>query len=194
MVLFRGFELLDVTGPLDILGYLPEAFVISLIGPDLQPIASAQGVSILPTTTMSKAPRVDLLMVPGGLGTRQLVNDEAFIDWLGAYGSGAPLVASICTGAALLARAHLLDGYRATTNKRAMAWVKDQAPTVVFEPNARWVVDRDRWTSSGVAAGMDMTLALVAQYLGETQAREVASAIEYQWSDDPDHDPFANAN
>ncbi len=191
MVLFRDFELLDVTGPLEILGRLPDVFAITLIGHDYKPIPSVQRVSIMPTVTMLEAPSVDLLMVPGGLGTRGLVNDEAFIDWLGSYGRQASLVASICTGAALLARAHLLDGYRATTNKRAMEWVQEVAPTVVFEPRARWVEDRDRWTSSGVAAGMDMTLALVAHFLGKTQAQEVARAIEYEWNEDPDHDPFA---
>ncbi|MGC9156503.1 MAG: DJ-1/PfpI family protein [Ferrimicrobium sp.] len=191
MVLYEDFELLDVTGPLEILGKLPEAFTITLIGQELKPTSSVQGVSIMPTATMSEAPNVDLLMVPGGMGTRRLVNDEALIDWLGSYGRHASLIASVCTGAALLARAHLLDGYRATTNKRAMEWVQEVAPNISFEPRARWVRDRDRWTSSGVAAGMDMTLALVAHLLGETQAREVASAIEYEWNDDPDHDPFA---
>ncbi|WP_298338862.1 DJ-1/PfpI family protein [Ferrimicrobium sp.] len=191
MVLFEDFELLDVTGPLEILGKLPEAFAITLIGQELKPTSSVQGVSIMPTAAMSEAPSVELLMVPGGMGTRRLVNDKAWIDWLGSYGRQASLVASICTGAALLARAQLLDGYRATTNKRAMEWVQEMAPNISFEPRARWVRDRDRWTSSGVAAGMDMTLALVAHLLGETQAREVASAIEYEWNDDPDHDPFA---
>ncbi len=193
MVLFRDFEILDVTGPLEILGRLPDAFAITLIGQDLKPIPSIQGVSIMPTVTMSEAPGVDLLMVPRGLGTRGLVNDEALIKWLGSYGRQASLVASICTSAALLARAHLLDGYRATTNKRAMDWMQEVAPTVVFEPRARWVEDRDRLTSSGVAAGMDMTLALVAHLLGETQAQEVARAIEYGWNENPDHDPFVTS-
>lgn len=190
MLLFEDFELLDVTGPLEILGRLPELFTITLIGCELKPISSVQGVSIMPSTPMLEESRVDLLMVPGGRGTRTLMNDEALIDWLMPTGLRRRL-SPLCTGAYLLAKAHLLDGYRATTNKRALEWAQEVAPNVIFEPRARWVKDRDRWTSSGVAAEIDMTLTLVAHLAGESQAQEVASVIEYKWDDDPDHDPFA---
>jgi transcriptional regulator GlxA family with amidase domain len=104
------------------------------------------------------------------------------------------LVSSVCTGSGLLAAAGLLDGYRATSNKRAFQWATEQGPLVDWVTTARWVEDRDRWTSSGVAAGMDMALALVAHFLGEPFARKVADGIELEWHRDPSWDPFAALN
>ncbi len=191
MVLFDGFELLDVTGPLEILGRLPRNFTISLIGESRQPVRSHQGVSIVPDVDRIEAATVDLLMVPGGQGTRTLVHNLGFLAWLSDYGHKAKIIASICTGSALLGAAGLLDGYRATSNKRAFDWVQSVAPQVQWEPKARWVAHLDRWSSSGVAAGMDMTLALVAQLVDEPTARELAAGIEYEWHEKADWDPFA---
>jgi transcriptional regulator GlxA family with amidase domain len=100
-------------------------------------------------------------------------------------------VASVCTGSALLARAGLLDGHRATSNKLAFSWVTTQGEDVEWVARARWVEDRGRWTSSGVAAGIDMTLALVASIDGDERARQLADIIEYDWHADPTWDPFA---
>jgi len=191
VVLFDRFELLDVFGPLELLGVLPDRFELRLIGPTAGPVRSAQGPEVLSTDSYSESPAPDIVLVPGGIGTRSLVEDRGFLAWLAGWADTAQLVTSVCTGSAVLAAAGLLDGYRATSNKRAFAWATSQGPRVDWVGQARWVADRDRWTSSGVAAGMDMTLALIAHLHGDELARSVADRVEYDWHHDSDWDPFA---
>ena len=191
VVLFDGFELLDVFGPLELFGVLPDRFEISLVGPAAAPVRSAQGPEAVAHHSCQEAPRPDVVLVPGGIGTRRLVKDDAFLEWLAAWAPPAELVTSVCTGSALLAAAGLLDGYRATSNKRAFDWVTRQGPRVDWVPTARWVEDRDRWTSSGVAAGMDMALAVIARLHGDELASTVADGVELDWHRDPSWDPFA---
>jgi transcriptional regulator GlxA family with amidase domain len=193
-VLFEGFELLDVFGPLEIFGVLSEQFTISLIGPATGPVRSAQGPEAMAQHSYQDAPSADIVLVPGGIGTRRLVGDRGFLEWLTSWTSTAELVTSVCTGSALLAAAGLLDGYRATSNKRAFAWACEQGPRVRWVAEARWVEDRDRWTSSGVAAGMDMALALVAHLHGNRLADSVADGIELDRHREPTWDPFAAKN
>ncbi|HWE58009.1 MAG TPA: DJ-1/PfpI family protein [Acidimicrobiales bacterium] len=194
VLLFEQFELLDVFGPLEMLGALTEYFEVSMIGPAAGPVRSAQGPEVVADTGYRQAPVPDIVLVPGGIGTRRLVDDDGWLGWLAGWAAQADLVASVCTGSGLLAAAHLLDGYRATSNKRAFAWAESQGPDVEWVRQARWVADRDRWTSSGVAAGMDMTLALIARLHGQHLADDVADRVEYDWHRDPDWDPFAAKN
>ena len=194
VVLFDGFELLDVFGPLEMFGVLPSRFEISLIGPQAGPVASAQGPRSVVDYAYGDAPPCDIVLVPGGIGNRPLLEDRSFLDWLAGYCATAQYVTSVCTGSALLAVAGLLDGYRATSNKRAFEWVRELGNGVEWVPEARWVVDRNRWTSSGVAAGIDMALALIAQVCGSEVAYSVADGTEYDWHVDPDWDPFAAKN
>jgi transcriptional regulator GlxA family with amidase domain len=101
-------------------------------------------------------------------------------------------VSSVCTGAALLARAGLLDGRRATSNKLSFKWVTEQGPAVEWIlRQARWVEDGKFATSSGVSAGIDMTLALIAKLAGAESAERIAIRMEYEWHRDPSWDPFA---
>lgn len=191
VVLFEGFELLDVCGPLEIFGLLPEAFALELVGPVAGAVRSAQGPSLVCDHAYEEAPACELVLVPGGRGTRAGVSDRPLLAWLRAWAASATYVTSVCTGSALLAAAGLLDGYRATSNKRAFAWACSQGPGVEWVPEARWVADRDRWTSSGVAAGIDMALALVAHLLGGAVAEELADRVEHDWHRDASFDPFA---
>ena len=194
IVLFDGFELLDVFGPVEIFGQLPDRFRIDLIGQAAGPVTSAQGPRVVADHAYDDAPPCDIVLVPGGIGTRRLVADEAFLRWLGDWASGAGYVTSVCTGSGVLAAAGLLDGFRATSNKRAFGWASTQGHDVEWVPQARWVEDRTRWTSSGVSAGMDMALALVERLHGEAAALEAADAVEYDWHRDPSWDPFATKN
>ena len=193
-VLFEGFELLDVSGPLEVFGGLRARFSLSLAGPRPGPVVSAQGPSVLADAGFASAPTPDIVLVPGGRGTRDLVGDRSFLAWLAGWAGPARIVASVCTGSGLLAAAGLLDGYRATSNKRAFGWARDQGPHTTWVPQARWVQDRDRWTSSGVSAGIDMALALVAHLVDHDTAVVVADRIETEWHQDPDWDPFAAKN
>jgi putative intracellular protease/amidase len=192
MVLFDGFEVLDVFGPIELFSnVLPEPFTITLIGPEAGLVHSAQNVEVVATENYQTAVAGNIVMVPGGVGTRTLVNDHEFLAWLSGFASSAEWVTSVCTGSAVLAAAGLLDGYRATSNKMAFRWASEQGKNVTWVPQARWVEDRNRWTSSGVAAGMDMTAALIRFLCGDEAAERAAAITELEMQRDPNHDPFA---
>jgi len=193
IVLFEGFELLDVFGPCEAYGssHLDGAFKLVTVAAESGPIASAQGPAAIADYSFNTAPHLDILLVPGGIGTRREVNNPALLEWLRARSTDATIVTSVCTGAALLARAGLLDGLRATTNKRAFAWVASQGPAVNWVKQARWVEDGKFATSSGVSAGIDMALALISRLVSAEVASTVAIAMEYEWHRDPAWDPFA---
>lgn len=191
VVLFDGFELLDVFGPVELFSMEPERITIEFIGPRAGSVRSAQGAAVVAPVGYAQAGTPDIVLVPGGGGTRPLAGDRAFLEWLDAWAGSADLVASVCTGSALLAAAGLLDGYRATSNKMAFRWACEQGPSTRWVARARWVHDRDRWTSSGVAAGMDMAAALMASLLGDDVAERATTAIELEVHKDPDWDPFA---
>ncbi|MBP3089389.1 DJ-1/PfpI family protein [Corynebacterium sp. sy017] len=189
IILFKDFELLDVFGPAEFFSHV-ENLGVEFLSPDGQPIASSQGVEIIPDGSYSQISG-DVLMVPGGLGTRSLATDTHFLQELRKLAHSTTLTLSVCTGSALLAAAGLLDGYRATSNKQAFNWARSHGTTVDWTYKARWVHDRGIWTSSGIAAGMDMAAAFVAHYFGENTADNIAQKMELRISKDPDSDPFA---
>ena len=156
-MIFNHFELLDIFGPLELLGILREQVSITMLAEEAGEVKSHQGPKGIADASIHEDTSHDVLLVPGGLGTRTLVEDECFLDALRKQASKAQVVASICTGSALLARAGLLDGKRATSNKIAFDWVMSQGPNVTWIRQARWVEDGPFFTASGVSAGMDMT-------------------------------------
>lgn len=194
VVLFEGFELLDVFGPVELFSMVPDRLAIDFVGPEAGPVASSQGVQVTATIGYDAAATPDITLIPGGQGTRRLVSDQVFLSWLRAWATPASLVTSVCTGSAVLAAAGLLDGYRATSNKAAFAWVREQSKEVDWIAQARWVEDRDRWTSSGVAAGMDMAAALLADLFGKDVAQRVTTRAELEVREDPSWDPFAKVH
>ena len=113
------------------------------------------------------------------------------LDWLRNRSMGAEYVTAVCTGSALLARAGILEGRKATTNKKAYDWATSQSDKVHWIKQARWVEDGKFFTSSGVSAGMDMSLALIAGLFGEDTAVQAATWAEYEWHRDAGWDPFA---
>ena len=192
-VLFEGFELLDVFGPLEAWGMLAVQgqCAIATVAANAGPISSAQGPKAIADFGFDDCPHLDLILVPGGIGTRREVGNQAMLDWLRHRSERAEIVSSVCTGASLLARAGLLDGRRATTNKRSFKWVTQQGAAVTWVREARWVEDGRFATSSGVSAGIDMTLALMARLFGAETAEKIAIAMEYEWHRDAGWDPFA---
>ena len=190
-VLFEGFELLDVFGPLEMFGMLQGEIAIEMIGPKAGLVASAQGPRAEVQGGLADCRNLDILLVPGGRGTRQVVQDAGFLDEIIRLSNQAKYVTSVCTGAAVLAKAGLLDGHRATTNKLAWEWATSQGPDVKWVPEARWVVDGKYVTAAGVSAGMDMALGLIEDLWDRERDEEVARQAEYEWHDDPDWDPFA---
>lgn len=141
MLTFDGFQLLDVFGPLEMFGSVRDRIRIVLIAERAGPIASSAGPVVMADTTLANVPKLDILMIPGGGGTRREVNNIPLINTVKTLAQATPHVASICTGAALLARTGLLDGKRATTNKRAFKWAISQGPNVEWVRQARWVED-----------------------------------------------------
>jgi transcriptional regulator GlxA family with amidase domain len=194
VLLFEGFELLDVFGPLEAWGMHAEisgACGIVMAAEKAGALKSAQGPHAMADYALADCPPLDVILVPGGVGTRRQVNNVALMEWLRQRSAAAEVVSSVCTGAALLARAGLLDGRRATSNKFAFKWVTEQGPAVEWVRQARWVEDGKFATSSGVSAGIDMTLALIARLAGTEAADRIAIRMEYEWHRDPSWDPFA---
>jgi transcriptional regulator GlxA family with amidase domain len=173
------------------LGMLPERFKLTMVAEQPGPVESGQGPGGMAEAGIGEDRVYDLLLVPGGRGTRREVANARLIDWLGRQAQTAGIVATICTGAALLARTGLLDEHRATTNKLAFDWVATQGPGVNWQRQARWVEDGKYFTSSGISAGIDMSLAIIGQICGLEQAREVANWAEYVWNENSTVDPFA---
>lgn len=151
-------------------------------------VSNGQGFSVdtLPITKH----KTGILLIPGGLGTRSLVNDEAFISTLRKIVTDSVYCLSICTGSVLLAKAGILDGKMATSNKNAMEWAKAVSPKTNWQDRARWTVDGNIYTSSGVSAGIDMALGFIADQFGKNKALEVAKVMEYIWNEDSSYDPF----
>jgi putative intracellular protease/amidase len=194
MVVFEGFQLLDTFGPLEMFGTLKDKVDILMIGQQHGTVRSSAGPSVVIDRTFDEIETQDILMIPGGMGTRQEVNNQPFLDALKKLAEQTPHVASICTGAALLAKTGLIDGIKATTNKRAFKWATSQSDQVLWVKEARWVEDGKFFTSSGISAGTDMALALIEKLFGHDKAIEIANGAEYIWNEDSHYDPFAKLN
>lgn len=190
-LLFEGFELLDIFGPAEMFGLPKQRFSIEMIGLRAQPVQSAQGPKVLAERGFTDVDDLDVVLVPGGMGTRTEVDNEALLAWIRAISESAEFVTSVCTGSALLARAGVLDGRQATSNKSAFEWVMSQGPAVNWVKQARWVEDGKYWTSSGVTAGIDMALALIEKLEGAELAEMLANMAEYERHSDSSWDPFA---
>ncbi|MBN7818514.1 DJ-1/PfpI family protein [Bowmanella yangjiangensis] len=184
VVLFDGFELLDVFGPLEMFGQLPD-WKIVMVADKPGPVASTQGPCAWAEESLETFVCCDVLMVPGGKGTRTLIDNPDFIRWLKRAALGTEYLISVCTGSALLAKAGLLDSKQATSNRLAFDWVTTQGPKTLWQSDQRWVQDDKVFTSAGVSAGMDMSLAFIAHLYGQEKAQKIADYCEYHWLADP---------
>lgn len=191
-LVFDNFETLDLFGPVEMFGSLPEHYQIQFASMTGDTIHSKHGVALQTTAVADLAYQTDILLIVGGMGTRQMVDDKSFLQTLTTLAEQADWVLSVCTGSALLARAGILDGKRATSNKLSWPWVITQSDKVHWVPQARWVVDGKFYTSSGVSAGMDMALGFVADRHDIATARQIADYTEYRWQEDSQLDDFYN--
>ncbi len=190
ILLFPKFETLDVFGPLQMFGMLTDKINIVMISQQKGPVKSNQGQTVNTDFSWEDAPPLDILLVPGGMGTRTEVNNQELINWISSRAASTELTLSVCTGAALLARAGVLDHHKATTNKVAFDWVMEQGPLVNWIKQARWVDDGPVITSSGISAGIDMSLYVISRLYGEQVRDEIAKKAEYVLNQDPLNDPF----
>ena len=192
MLLFPRITQLDLTGPLEVFHRVPGAQV-NLFWKDLDPVHTTSGMRILPHATLQRGSRLDVLVVPGGFGTADLLDDAEVLDWIATQARTARYVTSVCTGALLLGAAGLLQGYQAATHWAYM----DLLPLFGARPvRRRVVVDRDRITAGGVTAGIDFGLRIAAELAGEDVSRAIQLGLEYDpeppfRSGHPDHAPAA---
>lgn len=182
ILVFDAVEELDFVGPWEVVGMagkmrLPISARLVAKTPD--PVRSACGLRVLPDHGFADAPAFDLLVVPGGQGTRPGVNDPELVDYIARAGRAATWIASVCTGSALLGRAGLIDGRRITSHWAAMDFVAENAPKAVLVRDERVVFDGNVVTSAGVSAGIDMMLTLIGRIFGEDAARGVQKNMEY---------------
>ena len=182
VVLFADVQSLDVTGPSEVfsaarlLGHAP--YELEFVASRAAPVRTSSGLRLVPdrAVTACRGP-IDTLVVPGGLGTAAARRDERLVAWLRAAAARSRRVASVCTGAFLLAKAGLLDGRRATTHWNACAALGAHHPEITVEPDPIFVRDGDVYTSAGVTAGIDLALALVEEDAGHDAALEVARQL-----------------
>jgi len=189
ILLFDDFETLDTFGAVEILGQVEE-YRLRYFSVNGGIVLSKQGTKIT-TEQLKDADSSGILLIPGGAGTRHLVNDSIFIEQLTTIVAQSKYCLTVCTGSALLARTNLLNYRKATSNKRAFEWVKSINSNVEWESCARWVIDGKFYTSSGISAGIDMALGFVADIFSLERAIEIAQSIEYVWNCNKGNDLFA---
>lgn len=190
-ILFEDFELLDLYGPLEMFGNIGPALEIVTIAEEKGAVRSAQGPSTLAEHSFDDAPNLDMILLPGGYGTFAEAENPAMLGFLKDQSSNADVVMSVCSGSGVLAHAGLLDGRKATSNKLFFTAITNGANDVDWQQNARWVEDGKFFTSSGVSAGTDMSLAVIAKCYGAERAESVAVMTEYEWQSDANNDAFA---
>jgi transcriptional regulator GlxA family with amidase domain len=184
ILVFDGVEELDAVGPWEVLAHWTQSFPedgyrVSFVSADGRPVTAAKGLTLVPHSSVDDAAPFDVFLYPGGHGTRRLLRDEQHLDWLRSLDRRTPLMTSVCTGALVLAAAGLLRGRPATTYWDALGELAELDPTIEIRPDDRWVDDGDVITSSGVSAGIDMSLHLVRRLVSTERAGAVRRGIQY---------------
>lgn len=175
LLVFPRITQLDMTGPLQVFSSVPDARV-HLVWKSVEPVASDTVLAIPPTTTFADCPQLDVICVPGGYGTDDLLCDDEVLDFLRRQAEGASYVTSVCTGSIVLAAAGLLKGYRAATHWSAVEALPMLGATLARE---RVCIDRNRITGGGVTAGIDLALTVVSRLVNRQTAEMIQLRLEY---------------
>jgi cyclohexyl-isocyanide hydratase len=173
--IFPNVTQLDFTGPLQVFSSLPNT-TIHLIWKRIEPVTTDTVLTITPTVSFADCPQLDVICVPGGAGTDDMVNDVEMHDFLRAQAAAAKYITSVCTGSLVLGAAGLLNGYRATTHWTAMEYL---GPYGALPTKTRVCVDRNRVTGGGITAGIDFALTLVSVMVGREMAEAIQLRLEY---------------
>jgi transcriptional regulator GlxA family with amidase domain len=184
IVLFPDVEELDAIGPWEVLSYWAhefpqDAFSVLCLSRGGGPVRCAHGLTVHSQFSYADAPPLDVLLYPGGIGTRPLLTDEAELDWVREQRRRVPLVTSVCTGSLVYAAAGLLTRRPATTHWYHLDLLAELDPTIEVRSGERFIDDGDVVTAAGVSAGLDMALHLVARFAGVERARQVRHGIQY---------------
>jgi transcriptional regulator GlxA family with amidase domain len=189
ILIFDEVEVLDFCGPFEVFGVTgykdgTEPFNVYTVAEGPGPVIARNGLSINPAYTIADYPRPDILVVPGGLGTRKEMDNPVLREWIEERAKETELTLSVCTGALMLAKAGLLEGLSATTHHDGVELLKELAPGVTVEEE-RFVDNGRIILSAGISAGIDASLHVVAKLLGTEQALETARYMEYEWKPAP---------
>jgi transcriptional regulator GlxA family with amidase domain len=184
IVVFDQVEVLDIAGPYEVFSVAtqvadPDSFNVYLVAESEASVEGRNGFKVVPQYTFADCPEPDILIVPGGPGTRVEEKNPVMLNWVTAKAEPAELVLSVCTGARILAIAGLLDGLEATTHWVSIDELKELAPTATIHDDRRFVDNGKVVTSAGVSAGIDMSLHIVSRLCGEKAAAETAHFMEY---------------
>lgn len=187
ILIFDEVEVLDFCGPFEVFSVTgrrrdQKPFEVYTVAEKAEPVLARNGLSVNPRYTLANCPLSDILIIPGGQGTRREMHNQVVIDWIKERAAQAELVLSVCTGSLLLAKAGLLDGLAATTHHGAMDLLRETAPRTTIQPETRFVDNGRIMTSAGVSAGIDLSFHVIAKLLGEEAARETARQMEYNWN------------
>jgi putative intracellular protease/amidase len=185
ILLFDGVQIIDYSGPWEVFGQA--GFKILTVAEKREPVTTAFGQKVTADYTFANSPKVDILLVPGGGGTRKAADNPQVIKWIQDNAKTANYVMSVCTGAFLLAKAGLLDGLTATTFHAAIGRLTDAAPKTKVVYDQRYVDNGRVITTAGLSSGIDGALHLVAKILGEGEAQSEALGLEYTWESDSKH-------
>ena len=186
ILIFDDVEVLDFAGPFEVFAVTDELsghrlFDVYTVAESPGTVRARNGLKVVPDHTLESAPRPDLLIVPGGSGSRKLLERPSALEWIRQRAKHAEVVMSVCTGARLLAKTGLLDGLRATTHHENIAEIRALAPQSVIVENVRYIDHGHVLTAAGISAGIDASLHLVARLLGSDVARKTARYMEYDW-------------
>jgi len=184
ILLFEDVEVLDVCGPYEVFSVAGrrhglDPFDVRLLAKEAAPVSARNGFLMTPHAALRDAPALDLLLVPGGLGTRTVQHDTELVAAIRDRAATAELVLSVCTGALVLGRAGLLDGLEATTHHSAFDELREAAPLARLRPEARYTDNGRVLTSAGIAAGIDLALHVVERLLGRDVAEEASRYMEF---------------
>lgn len=185
ILIFDEVEVLDFCGPFEVFGVTGLRnggecpFHVYTVAESSKPVIARNGLSVNPTFTIENCPAPDLLLVPGGQGTRKQIYNSTIVDWVKSQAEHVELLLSVCTGALVLAKAGLLEGLRATTHYAAVEELRALAPHTELCSTERYVDNGKIILSAGVSAGIDMSLYVVSKLLGKEQALETASHMQY---------------
>ena len=191
ILLFNDVEVLDFSGPFEVFSvtrlneekrrHESSPFSVFLVADKKDPIIAAGGMRVLPDYDLEDCPKLDILVAPGGWGTREQIKNARLLAWIADRSKQVETLASVCTGSMLLGAAGLLEGKRATTHWRALDWMQELFPATRVERHLHFVEDGTLITSAGISAGIDMALKVVATHFGEDVARATARNMEYPY-------------
>ena len=194
ILVFPDVEVLDFCGPFEVFSVTrlneearreePSPFEVLLVAERSEIVATTGGMKVTPDHTLESCPPLDILVVPGGWGTRAEIKNARLVAWIAERARQVETLTSVCTGSMLLGQAGLLDGRHATTHWRSLQRMRDAFPAVTVEEKLHVVEDGNVLTSAGISAGIDMALRVVARYHGEAVARNTARNMEYRYPDD----------